>query len=322
MHVVYVSIILSALIYGFEATEEWQIVEDGDTVPPGLHIRMNLETGIKQAKLMGHDDDTNESSQIIVLEQETENKSADIEPEIDYSERSFSSRPYVKPNWRISRSEHAVFNDAITVLTSSTAPESILVDKLQILEDSAHEIEFGLRLSEPTPLTSLMRLMSTSRNESLRELSATVIGSAVQNNAPALEQASSFHLVFKLLTALEKEERPKVQRRIVYALSAAIHHIRALREYDNIEGGLILRNLPHDDALVGKIAVFVEDTFANKAMNKEASDLSMLDQGNMVQHKLTSEDLKSWCAYFSRQSLLSTEARWKVDSAMRQLHCL
>ena len=36
----------------FIPTHEWQIVEEGQMIPAGLHIRMNLSTGKKEAKLL------------------------------------------------------------------------------------------------------------------------------------------------------------------------------------------------------------------------------------------------------------------------------
>ena len=36
----------------FVATEEWQEVWPGQRVPGGLHVRMNLETGKKEAKIL------------------------------------------------------------------------------------------------------------------------------------------------------------------------------------------------------------------------------------------------------------------------------
>ena len=36
----------------FEATREWKVVKEGQAIPPGLHIRMNLQTGEKEARLM------------------------------------------------------------------------------------------------------------------------------------------------------------------------------------------------------------------------------------------------------------------------------
>ena len=36
----------------FVATNEWQEIQEGQKCPGGLHYRMNLETGKKEAKLL------------------------------------------------------------------------------------------------------------------------------------------------------------------------------------------------------------------------------------------------------------------------------
>ena len=36
----------------FVATNEWQEIKEGQIVPSGLHYRMNLATGLKEAKLL------------------------------------------------------------------------------------------------------------------------------------------------------------------------------------------------------------------------------------------------------------------------------
>jgi len=45
------------------ATNEWQLIKEGDTVPAGLHIRMDLSTGGKWAKLVS--DDKDEQQQLL-----------------------------------------------------------------------------------------------------------------------------------------------------------------------------------------------------------------------------------------------------------------
>ena len=40
----------------FQPTSEWQAIRPGQGIPAGLHVRMNLETGEKEAKLMDGDD--------------------------------------------------------------------------------------------------------------------------------------------------------------------------------------------------------------------------------------------------------------------------
>ena len=45
----------------FVATNEWQVIKEGQIVPSGLHYRMNLATGVKEAKLL----ETNQRKGII-----------------------------------------------------------------------------------------------------------------------------------------------------------------------------------------------------------------------------------------------------------------
>ena len=40
----------------FQATKDWQDIREGQKIPSGLHYRMNLETGKKEAKLLSEED--------------------------------------------------------------------------------------------------------------------------------------------------------------------------------------------------------------------------------------------------------------------------
>ena len=40
----------------FVASKQWQVVREGQAIPPGLHVRMNLQTGLKEAKLLDDED--------------------------------------------------------------------------------------------------------------------------------------------------------------------------------------------------------------------------------------------------------------------------
>ena len=50
----------------FEPTEEWQEIKPGQSIPPGLHVRVDLQTGLKEAKLMDSEesDSTTGSSEL------------------------------------------------------------------------------------------------------------------------------------------------------------------------------------------------------------------------------------------------------------------
>ena len=47
----------------FKATPEWKEIREGQKVPGGLHYRINLETGKKEAKLLSQEE-TNKGWQI------------------------------------------------------------------------------------------------------------------------------------------------------------------------------------------------------------------------------------------------------------------
>ena len=47
-----------------EVTKEWQLVGENDTVPAGVHVRMDLEKGQKWVKLIDDDDDDKEEDKI------------------------------------------------------------------------------------------------------------------------------------------------------------------------------------------------------------------------------------------------------------------
>ena len=50
----------------FVATNEWQEISEGQTVPAGLHYRINLETGKKEAKFIDSDEIENQDTSPIL----------------------------------------------------------------------------------------------------------------------------------------------------------------------------------------------------------------------------------------------------------------
>uniref|UniRef100_K3WKB0 Nucleotide exchange factor Fes1 domain-containing protein n=1 Tax=Globisporangium ultimum (strain ATCC 200006 / CBS 805.95 / DAOM BR144) TaxID=431595 RepID=K3WKB0_GLOUD len=69
----------------FVATDEWKEILPGQGIPRGLHVRMNLETGKKEAKLMDPTDvEVDESMRSVVVEQDaTVTIATDVSGEID-----------------------------------------------------------------------------------------------------------------------------------------------------------------------------------------------------------------------------------------------
>ncbi len=50
----------------FIPTNEWQVVKEGQAIPPGIHVRLNIRTGEREAKLMDNQgSDQTKGSKII-----------------------------------------------------------------------------------------------------------------------------------------------------------------------------------------------------------------------------------------------------------------
>lgn len=94
------------------ATKEWQVLEEGDTIPAGLHVRIDMGTGEKMVKLLDDADtehDTISTSTSLVLSDEDNNNNnageyelvddaTESEPQYDYvmMHRALSHLPIVE----------------------------------------------------------------------------------------------------------------------------------------------------------------------------------------------------------------------------------
>uniref|UniRef100_A0A182IV18 Nucleotide exchange factor SIL1 n=1 Tax=Anopheles atroparvus TaxID=41427 RepID=A0A182IV18_ANOAO len=61
----------------FEATNEWQEIKEGQAIPQGLHVRINLSTGKKEAKLLDPDSGGSDSSLSMVPGEELKDHGVD-----------------------------------------------------------------------------------------------------------------------------------------------------------------------------------------------------------------------------------------------------
>ncbi|KAK9237315.1 hypothetical protein V1525DRAFT_404426 [Lipomyces kononenkoae] len=115
----------------FEATDSWQEVLPDQVIPGGLHVRLNFETGQREAKLVSDDDDEEHTGVVVV----SEGASADItlknpQDQVDDTSAKVDSQqsgtwgksPYShKPNPHISLSEHQEFENNLAFILSSFA---------------------------------------------------------------------------------------------------------------------------------------------------------------------------------------------------------
>jgi len=110
------------------ATKEWQKLQEGDTLPKGLHVRMDLETGDKWAKLLeeedtgGNDQSKNSASSSLVI---TDNGNVEEARDTSKGEKAQSATTLYENTVKITQLANAELSaDASAKITSQLLQQS------------------------------------------------------------------------------------------------------------------------------------------------------------------------------------------------------
>ncbi|KAJ6789551.1 hypothetical protein PWT90_09909 [Aphanocladium album] len=182
----------------FEPTEEFQKVHDDQEIPKGLHVRLNINTGEKEAKINvpGEADASLEGlpveQDVVVVEPEARD-----EPIIPKDAPAYENAGKIKPP----AVEAKAFVEAMKLLKSERGEHDPAFDaSLEGLEDLAHDMYYGLKIVEdPEVVRSLVCHMIQEPYPRAKEaqdlpprdqLAAAVLAASLQNNPTALAQVS------------------------------------------------------------------------------------------------------------------------------------
>jgi nucleotide exchange factor SIL1 len=194
----------------FEPTEDFQIIKEGQDIPPGLHVRMDIYTGLREARLnipMEGEEGAIEGTQEIPIEQamvvieqpdtEPEPKQPVMRDQVPINPPVYDTAGKIPPPPPSSGGEISTFQKAmLTVKMEARAFDSALDD----LQELAHDIYYGLEIAKDGPvLEKLVCLIVGSGSERMpaREKgrdhkAASILASAIQNNPTALKEVSNF----------------------------------------------------------------------------------------------------------------------------------
>jgi nucleotide exchange factor SIL1 len=184
----------------FSPTEEFQIVHDDQDLPSGLHVRLNIWTGEKEARLntpMKEDpalEGLPVDQSIVVVEHEP---AQDQQPVIP------AGAPVYEPVGKVKVPEvqDPEFGAALDVIKKhgETAPPQLghaIDEALTNLEDLSHDMYYGQKIMEDADVVKALLCILTQRDEEqalLRPyserrdfLASSTLSSALQNNLPAL----------------------------------------------------------------------------------------------------------------------------------------
>lgn len=159
----------------FRPTEEFQAIHDDQELPPGLHVRLNIYTGLKEAKINDPDEVLPEveglstEQAVVVVDQDQPEQQQQQEARIPKNAPGYEAVGKIKEPEHEPGAEHAAVSFAGAVATVKEAfttggtGESELGDALARLEDLSHDMYYGLEIAKDTDFVKhLLCAMSSS----------------------------------------------------------------------------------------------------------------------------------------------------------------
>ena len=237
----------------FVATKEWQEVEEGQSIPTGLHVRMNLQTGLKEAKLLddGDDQKTKEPSTGEDIDEETGQSSFD-------SSHSTSRAKFTGDNRRThyfgKSDRRGIVNKKTKVFSRKELMEALS-------QEESTDGEEHMLLTAQESQGRDVNMQASSRESSNKSPQVTVIRES--NSKRRSELPYTLHEdVGKMLEhsqTLAKEEATVPE--LVHALEELEYHVHNLDNAKDLNaiGGLVLviRQLNHTSPEVRSHAAHV-----------------------------------------------------------------
>ncbi|EPS38572.1 hypothetical protein H072_7712 [Dactylellina haptotyla CBS 200.50] len=259
----------------FVPTTTFLPVHEDQVIPPGLHVRLNIGTGGREAKLIDPNEDDGTavyveknkkaelpppvmeySDLVVVPDQDIDQASAltggrGNETEVPGSSHQPAQEIHhdqkepenLKPNPHLSSSDWEDFNNAVDVLKGAYPTSRTLPSALTKLVDLSHEPEYGVKLIEQC-LHHLIKILSSETYTSqIRSSAAITLGNSLQNNAVALKRVKKLlgkdtkDIVFRpLVEVLTGNTEVILGRRLMFALSRTVRIHHGKEEFIAVGG--------------------------------------------------------------------------------------
>lgn len=236
----------------FQPTERFKTIHDDQDLPPGLHVRMNMATGVKEARLIVPEpDDPARSSALTVVEDPELSGDGLMRSgklSMNYPEVSLQ-QPLGHPNVDIA--ESTLFTESVTEVRKLGFQDvDRLLFALENLEDLSHSYHWGHTLAKDGSLIRKLYqlLLPLESSIELRSLAALVLGTAIRNNEAALAIALTHFYTNEwpdgpmeaLTLALLSEQSPMLLSRMMFLLSSLCQDKGQLKRFLRADGVKIL----------------------------------------------------------------------------------
>ncbi|XP_078267369.1 nucleotide exchange factor SIL1 [Rhinoraja longicauda] len=334
----------------FYPTNEWQIVKPGQAIPAELHVRLNLETGINEAKIT---DDESGNSALKHWKQGTRQGMVNTNSKSFTAEELKTSLKFIKQDGNIEMEGHQekvrkgfrpinelkkdleamnikietdmeIIDKLVGKFNSTSATLEMKIGALYDLEYYVHQVDNARHLMS----TGGMQLVINALNASeplIQEHAAFVLGSTLSGNPQVQIAAMEAGALQKLLVLLATDHPVAVKKKALFALSSILRHFPfAQQQFLKLGGLQVLRQLFQTrgtESMHVRVITLLYDMALEKKLNQENKDSRAMhkeksrqyDEMNLLPPMLE----QGWCVLLPRL-LTSTEhdTREKVFKTM------
>ncbi|XP_014745103.1 PREDICTED: nucleotide exchange factor SIL1 [Sturnus vulgaris] len=255
----------------FHPTDQWQTLRAGQAVPAGSHVRLNLQTGEREAKLP--DTENGQSGT-----REERRRGRRRLGKVDVDANSFTSEELKKALAKMKASEKAErkareeevrkkfrpieqlkeefeklnmkietdYEIMVKLISKFNSSASTLDEKVAALYDLEYYVHQVDNAKDFLSLGGLQLVIEGLNNSeaSLKEHAAFVLGAALSSNPKVQIEAIEGGALQKLLVILATEQPLAVRKKALFALSSMLRHFPyAQQQFLKLGGLQVLRSL-------------------------------------------------------------------------------
>ena len=290
----------------FEPTKDFQTIKEGQDIPPGLHVRMNIYSGESEARLNipmegeeGYNPEVipSEQAMVIVDQPEPESEKPALRDQVPIKAPAYKDAGKIPPPIPNPEAgdEMGTFQKALlTIKMDARAIDGALDD----LSDLSHDIYYGVEIAKDGPvLEKLVCLTLGSGSEKIPATengrdhkAASILASSIQNNPTALNEVAGYskmvmypscgldisaskqkNFVDMLRSRLDQENNPSALKAKVNAISGLIRD-PTIRDTFLEKGGMellleiFLKKEDGFDVVRRNVGQLVMDNFLDEGM--------------------------------------------------------
>ncbi|XP_055868382.1 nucleotide exchange factor SIL1-like [Biomphalaria glabrata] len=338
----------------FEPTDVWKTVKKGQKIPPGLHVRMDMKTGEKQAKLMEGSTttteqwDAGENIGIINTEKKRysrdelkaalkdfkyKDETPDEKAKDDEIKKKFRSYDELKKAMQEINMSVKTEGEIVTELTEKLKTGALNTEELKPiltdLEYYLHQIDSAKIFVDLGGLESVLKLINNT-NDEIRESVIYTVGAALQSNAKVQVAALDSGLMQNLLKLLAVDPSLGVKKKALFALSTLVRQFPfAQKKFLDLGGLSALSQMftsTHEENMKIKIITLLTDMLLEHDYNKiqsTSTDHVQIERSRQYNEVKLRESMSAsgWCTLMTSllHSMSGHDSVEKVIHAMTAL---